>query len=372
MRTQTNPGDSGSESLAISISDELARIRYMIALQRGTTFWYGTKRAGADGLNYFRNSDMLNFSRQGQASKNYTASAGSPYTADCFYVFNGANQALAVNVSVPINASKSLQSLQVTRVGGQTGIGQMWIGQPFTLAQISPLRGQQVCVSFDCFFGSTFSAPNLIAQLWTGTGANAAKQQAMTGGVAQTLLTQPAVASTGARVSGVATIPSNATQMDVIFSWIPVGTAAADDSLRLADVKLEVGNQPTPYVNPDPLAELEELAFFYWKTFQLGVAPAQNAGQTAASFVSQTVPAVTGQSGDNVLFTRRMRITPTITFFNPLAANAQARNTSISVDCSASLPVLVNESGLVITFTSAAGSVAGQANAVHITAEAGI
>jgi hypothetical protein len=87
MRTQTSPGDVGSESLSLSIADELARIRYMIALQRGTTFWYGTAAAGGSGwgFNYLRNSNFLTAQRQGQASQSYPASAGVPYTFDCWY-----------------------------------------------------------------------------------------------------------------------------------------------------------------------------------------------------------------------------------------------------------------------------------------------
>lgn len=42
MRTQTNPGGVGSESLAVSISGELERIRFVIARITGKTYWYET------------------------------------------------------------------------------------------------------------------------------------------------------------------------------------------------------------------------------------------------------------------------------------------------------------------------------------------
>jgi hypothetical protein len=42
MRTQTDPGESGSESLPTNLAGELARLRYAIAELKGTTYWYQT------------------------------------------------------------------------------------------------------------------------------------------------------------------------------------------------------------------------------------------------------------------------------------------------------------------------------------------
>jgi len=371
MRTQVNPGDVGSESLAISISDELARIRYMIALQRGTTFWYGTIRTSQDGLNYFRNSDLLNFSRQGQANKSYAASAGDPYTADCFYVHNNANQALLVGPGAAL-AVTDIQSLFVQRVAGQTGIQQMWIGQPFTLAQLIPLRGKTVTVSFSYFAAANFAATNISAILSTGTGAAAAKIAGLTGRVDQSVASfVPSILAT-TRISGQALIPVNATQMDIIVVWTPVGTAGAQDTIVIGEFKLEEGNTPTPYVHPDPIAELDELAFFYWKTFALGTVPATAAGFPGSLVWNQSIGASLATLGNNVRFTRRMRTTPSIVLFNPISANALGRNSIINADTVAATAVNIDESACGVNFTTAVGSAAGQANNIHLTAEAGI
>lgn len=40
MQTQTTPGSVGSESLAVSLAEEIERIRYMLALITGKTYWY--------------------------------------------------------------------------------------------------------------------------------------------------------------------------------------------------------------------------------------------------------------------------------------------------------------------------------------------
>jgi len=40
MRTQTDPGESGSESQATNLAGELARLRYIVNEMKGTTYWY--------------------------------------------------------------------------------------------------------------------------------------------------------------------------------------------------------------------------------------------------------------------------------------------------------------------------------------------
>lgn len=49
MQAQTSPGDVGSENLGVSIADEFARIRYIIAAIKGTTFWYQNPNAAGAG-----------------------------------------------------------------------------------------------------------------------------------------------------------------------------------------------------------------------------------------------------------------------------------------------------------------------------------
>lgn len=40
MRTQTYPGTAGTESLSTSLAGEIERLRYILAQDRGTTYWY--------------------------------------------------------------------------------------------------------------------------------------------------------------------------------------------------------------------------------------------------------------------------------------------------------------------------------------------
>lgn len=45
MQSQTDPGESGSESQATSLAGELERLRYALAEVKGTTYWYQTASA---------------------------------------------------------------------------------------------------------------------------------------------------------------------------------------------------------------------------------------------------------------------------------------------------------------------------------------
>lgn len=42
MQTQVDPGEAGSENLAVTVMDELARLRFAIAEMKGRTYWYET------------------------------------------------------------------------------------------------------------------------------------------------------------------------------------------------------------------------------------------------------------------------------------------------------------------------------------------
>lgn len=42
MRTTTDPGEDGSETLPTSLKDELEQLRFAIADAKGTTYWYET------------------------------------------------------------------------------------------------------------------------------------------------------------------------------------------------------------------------------------------------------------------------------------------------------------------------------------------
>lgn len=99
---------------------------------------------------------------------------------------------------------------------------------------------------------------------------------------------------------------------DLYLGTEPIGTATSD----------------WPHVPHD--VEERRCKKYYWKTFPMATAPAQNAGIANAVFL-RTISAGTANCALTVIFAVRMRSTPTLISYNPLAANAQIRQTTNTV-----------------------------------------
>lgn len=146
---------------------------------------------------------------------------------------------------------------------------------------------------------------------------------------------------------------------------------STSNRLDLASFQWTVGPAKHSWIHK-PFAETFATAQRYFeKSFDYSVAPAQNAGYSnGATGFPQVVGAVAAQYSGHVAFRVRKRVVPTITFYNPNAANAQCRCVSAAADCSSTVTWALSESGFTIATTTAVGSSVGNANAVHWTAEA--
>jgi len=143
----------------------------------------------------------------------------------------------------------------------------------------------------------------------------------------------------------------------------------AGQSVLIEGAKLENSNVITDFV-PD-LAEdtLFSCQRYYRKSFPAGTVPAQNAGVTGAVVRSQSISGAVAQSFGSVALNPPMRIAPSVTLYNPSAANANIRNTSVNADWSSPSTTVAVDS-IAISGTGAAGGSAGNASAVHYTATA--
>jgi len=112
---------------------------------------------------------------------------------------------------------------------------------------------------------------------------------------------------------------------------------------------------------------------YYWKTFALAVAPAQNAGLIGAERGAVSVAGTGAGQPIGIRFPVPMRKIPTsITFFNPSAANAFVRNTTAGSDATATAAANASEASMDVTFTGIAAWTVAQALAVHATVDAEI
>lgn len=144
------------------------------------------------------------------------------------------------------------------------------------------------------------------------------------------------------------------------------------NNFRLALVQLEPGSVATECEAPSFQQVLALSQRYFWKTFAIGTAPAQNVGILSGEHIMAAV--VAGTSTNNATgprFPVRMRVAPTVTTYNPAAANAQARNISDAADCSATTADNITDAGIGrIQLAGNVGMAAGETLGVHLTASA--
>jgi len=102
------------------------------------------------------------------------------------------------------------------------------------------------------------------------------------------------------------------------------GVSAA---VHVSGVKLELGAVSTPYESKSFATEWAEARRFFWKTFDEQVFPEQNSGDEVGAIVAHILNnASTNELEAYVRFEVPMLKAPTLTTFNPHAANANWRN----------------------------------------------
>lgn len=140
--------------------------------------------------------------------------------------------------------------------------------------------------------------------------------------------------------------------------------------VNISMVQFEVGSIATPFENRPIGVELALCQRYYDKSFPASTAPVQNFGrQGAIETLAVRTAGLMGLS-TYVRFSVPMRTMPALTFYNPSAANAQARNIDLASDCSATNGDNTANNSTKIQYTLPTSTVAGNLISVHFTAEA--
>lgn len=302
------------------------------------------------------------------------AASSNSYTADRWALTTFANQACTVSqVAGLTNQSQFAANIQ--RNAGQTGVSVLAFEQPLTLDQIVALRGQPLYLSFVAKAGANFSAAGglLFAQLFFGTGtAQRRGQTPYTGETASTAIAA-ALTPTAAAFSGsLGTVPLNATQASLQFYFTPVGTAGTDDSFTICEMQAELGGAATVFERRPFEVELAQCLRFYQKTFVYSTAPAQNVGASTNEYYNRAVSAGATSNTIPIYVSPALRATPTVTLFNPGAANAQIRDETAGADYTSTSAAAISRATFVVIGTGPAGGSVGNRMGIHFTAEAEI
>lgn len=281
----------------------------------------------------------LNPWQRGTAAPGGTITTTVTYTADRWLAFgslantnvNVSRQALTAGLYPSIT-----NTLRFGRASGATGIGTCYLGQIIETARMAPVQGMYVLLSFYAQAGAGFptaTGPGVTGPLnvtvISGTGANQSAgtltQLGGGGWTGQTTINSVAAGVVGAvaQVNVTATtltkyyvlakVPAASTELAVLFSYAPLGTAAANEYVEFADVQLEMVSANATQATASSFASSMEkrapeieliLAQRYF--FQLNEGAAGVVAGAGASFTATTGRVI-------VPFPVQMRAAPTVT-----------------------------------------------------------
>ncbi len=150
----------------------------------------------------------------------------------------------------------------------------------------------------------------------------------------------------------------------ILMVWTE-GAAAQNVTLDIARFRWGPGTTAPTWRQPEFSAELQKCQRYYFKTFPIGTAPAQAAGRSGDW--EMTAPAaLTGSLGSfEYAYPVRMRTTPSITTYNPISANNQARDHTNAADRA---PTTLDTSDRRVSFTFA--TLANGQLGMHLTGSA--
>jgi hypothetical protein len=194
---------------------------------------------------------------------------------------------------------------------------------------------------------------------------------------------QPGVISAAAlttvpqRFSATFQIPST------VLNVIPViwtnNQFGVNDILYVSEAGLYAGSEVRDWYPRDRSTEFDLLERYYWKSFALATAPAQNVGAATGALTGPvTVAGATALAWRlSVRFPRRLRVAPSaavtgITTYSPNAATAQPADLTVPVAMTAVSTSDNTEDGVNVTATGGAGGAVGDAGAVHMTVDVDI
>lgn len=295
------------------------------------------------------------------------ASGAVAYTADR-WKFTRAGAAAGATNSRQTGFNGARFCARLARDSGNTATDAIYLAQQVDTPNFH--QGDEFFVGFEARAGADFSPSTdlLTVTVFTGTGGgevvNAATGFA-TGNVSASKTVT--LTTTGQNfVVGPFSIPTDAVNLAVVFSWTPVGTAGAADHAEIT--RISFGNLATAqnYPHRHLWQETELCEAYFQKNTAIGTTVIQNLGNGGVRFRAVTAGAT--DNGIHVPFRVRMRAAPTVTLFNPNAANAQIRDVTAGADFSSSTANNITSTGFQASGTANASTSAGNQCEFHWTA----
>lgn len=162
---------------------------------------------------------------------------------------------------------------RIGRNSAATNTGLIGVSQALETVNSLGAAGKRITLSFWAKAGANYSASanGLFATLQSGTGTD----QAPTSGGGWTgnafvVNTTFTLTSSWAFYSITGIVASNATQLGLILSYAPVGTAGADDNVYITGVQLESGTAPSEFEFEDAGTTFRKCQRYYYRNTTKG------------------------------------------------------------------------------------------------------
>lgn len=326
------------------------------------------------GRNMIINGSMQVWQRGAGGSASFAVAGGTTaYTADRWQFTAGAATNFTISQQQGLLSGAFL--CRVQRNPADTGTATSFFTTSLTRQMGNGAAGNALTISFKVRAGANFSATsnNLNINVIYGTGTNdvSVVTTGFTGQVTVLAATQ-AITTTLTNYSFTTSVlPATVTQLAVQIAYTPTGTAGANDYYDITDAQFEISPTQTPYDRISFAQLLGLCQFFYRKSFAYTTAPATNVGVNTAEFrFIANATAAAADSSPSFSYGGLMRTTPTLTSYNPAAANTQVRDETATADTTATTFVSSNMNGFSITCTGNAATVIGNVLGVHWSADA--
>jgi hypothetical protein len=188
------------------------------------------------------------------------------YFADRFFAVGGSSSSILMAQVADTSIQGFSQSLKLSRSSSNANTAAINFGQVLETDDSIRAQGQQVTFSFYAKQGANYSGGALSVAVISGAGTNqsAASMIAATWtGQASSVSGSQSLSTSMTRYSFTGNIPANATQLGVLLTWTPSGTAGSDDSITLNGLQLEIGSM-SAFEHRDVQVELELGQRYAW------------------------------------------------------------------------------------------------------------
>jgi hypothetical protein len=256
-----------------------------------------------------------------QRGTSFTGVGSIVYYADRWCGIQFAGSTSTITRATGIGLAGFQYALRAQRPAASSDLNSINVSQSVESQNCLDIAGRQVTLSFWARAGSNFSAASsiLLSQITTGTGTDQNVYSTYTG--ASTTNQNNTISTSWARFSQTITVPSNATEIAVVFNYTPTGTAGSNDFYEITGCQLELGSNATSFDTLSIGTELVLCQRYYCKTFDYATAPADNAGNNGMLMCGNIS---SGNYEPTAIwrFPVEMRTNPTVTLYNPSTGTA--------------------------------------------------